>query len=308
MSDLDRLVQDEAPLLAALAGARDEQRELALKHEQMRQSPDYQASLLCLRHTIQGLLRTLQICDIAATRWHFFTENYLFPRHFDDVVEAAITAQLAIENGALNPARRELRYMLEVAVNTAFVDEHWASAKFNERIDFFKSKKVNKRNVDHITELPLRMLGKKREAFIQATRNAWVRSSNYVHLTKRRMDEKLSLRAKGIRLGFETAEMLAEVTLEVHHVCSIVVVLVFETIGPSFTGDILVDGIDSDENWPFHADEFLAVVDSHFDYKHERQKRLESHIERRVRRVRHHIPVEEPPNKVMEPDAKLPPN
>jgi hypothetical protein len=153
-------------------------------------------------------------------------------------------------------------------------------------VDVYKSNKVSKRNVDHIRELLLRLLGTQRDAFIRAVRDAWVKASNYVHLTKAQIDEKLRLRAAGISLGFETTEMLADVATDVHDACSIVVILAFETIGPSFTGDILVGGLDAQDEWPFHASEFVAAVDSHFDYKHERQPMLEKHIERRLHRIR----------------------
>lgn len=279
----------EDPLVASIMAAREEQQKLAREHDEMRESADYQRSLICLRRTIVGLYETLHISELAATRWPIYAERFLFPRHKDDIGEAAIAAQLAIENGALNSARRELRYMLEVAVNTAFVDEMASDLDLAGRIDFFRSKRVEKQNVDHIGDLPLRMLGDEREEFIKATRKAWVHSSNYVHLTKRRIDEKVRLRAQGVRLGLETPEMLAAAVQDVHNVCSIVVVLAFETIGPAFTGDILVNGgLDSNENWPFHESRFIAAVDAHFDYKHERQADLASHVARRERRINQH--------------------
>jgi len=273
------------PVTADMAESGDYLR-MALEHEEIRESDAYQRPLINLRRTIEGLYRTLHICEIAATRWPVYAERYLFPRHKDDIGEAAIAAQLAIENGALNPARRELRYMLEVAVNTAFVDEEASDLDLDARIDFFRSNRVRKQNVDHIRDLPLRLLGSHREEFIEATRNAWVYSSNYVHLTKRRIDEKVRLRAQGVRLGMETPEMLSTVVREVHDVCSIVAVLAFETLGPSFAGDILVaGGLDQDETWPFHQNRFIAAVDAHFDYKHERQAELAEHVARRDARI-----------------------
>lgn len=276
----------EDPLVASILAAREEQQKLACAHEEMRESADYQRHLIYLRRTIIGLYETLHISELAATRWPVYAERYLFPRHKDDIGEAAIAAQLAIENGAINSARRELRYMLEVAVNTAFADEEASDLDLAGRIDFFRSKRVAKQNVDHIRDLPLRMLGDEREEFIEATRKAWIHSSNYVHLTKRRIDEKVSLRAQGVRLGLETPEMLAAAVRDVHNVCSIVAVLAFETVGPDFTGDILVNGgLDSTEDWPFHSNRFIAAVDAHFDYKHERQADLANHVARRERRI-----------------------
>jgi len=272
-------------LAAALIAAREEQQRLAREHDEMRVSEDYQKPLMKLRRIIAGLHETLHICEIAATRWPVYAERYLFPRHKDDIGEAAITAQLAIENGALNPARRELRYMLEVAVNTAFVDEEGSALDLDGRVNFYRGNRVGKQNVDHIRDLPLRMLAGERGKFIEATRTAWVHSSNYVHLTKRRIDEKVRLRAQGVHLGFETPEMLAAVVREVHDVCSIVAVLAFETVGPAFTGDILVGRLDSNENWPFHENRFIAALDAYFDYKHERKADLASHVARRECRL-----------------------
>lgn len=278
--------QQEDPLVAALATTCQERLKLVREYEVARESPAYQASLAALRRTVEGLCTTLHICEIAATRWPVYSESYLFPRHKDDIGEAAIIAQFAIENGALNSARRELRYMLEVAVNTAFVDEEVSGSSLDERITFYKSKRVIKRNVEHIDQLKLLMLGDKHKDFIQATRNAWINASNYVHLTKQRIDEKVRLRAEGITLGFETPEMLATVVREVHDVCSIIVVLAFESIGPPLTGDIiLAGGLDSDDRWPFHESYFIAAVDAHFDYKDERQADLVNHIARRQSRI-----------------------
>lgn len=263
----------------------------AEEHEKVRQSSDYQAQIRFLQKTVMDLIRTMRLCEIAATRWDEFNENYLLPTYMDDIIEAAIMAQLAIENGALNPARRELRYMLEVAVNIAYVDEIMAKDSFSERTSFYRGKQVNKCNVDHVFDLPLRLLGDQKGSFATSVRQAWVKASNYVHLTKRRVDEKLELREKGVTLGFETTDMLKDVVSDVHGVCSIVMVLTFETIGPSFTGDILVDNLDQLDDWAFHASGYIALVDAYYDYKHERKDKIEQHVQRRQQRVLFQIPT-----------------
>ena len=281
------MTQRDDPLVAMMMAARDAQAALALEQESVRESAEYQEALASIRNTVVGLFKTLNLCEFAATRWPAYQERYLFPRHVDDIGEAALAAQLAIENGALNATRRELRYMLEVAVNTAFVDEAASEQDLDGRLSFYRSNAVKKQNVDHVRDLPLRMLSESRGEFMNETLRAWVRSSNYVHLTKPRIDEKIRLRAEGVRLGFETPEMVATVAAEVHEVCSIIIVLAFETIGPAFTGDILVTGgLDCYEAWPFHANRFVAAVDAHFDYKQERQASLPDHIRRRERRLR----------------------
>jgi len=254
------------PLMEARFKLMQDVERKSAEHEKLRDSEDYQSALDFLRRTIWDLIHTLRLCEIAASRWPDFSKKYLLPRHFDDIVEAALTAHLAIENGALNPARRELRYMLEVVVNVAYVDEIRAKDSFDERVTFYRGKRVKKSNVDHVFELPLRLLGDHKDSFSANVRSAWVRASNYVHLTKKRIDEKLRLREEGVTLGMETVEMLQDIVSEVHEVCSIIIILTFETIGPSFTGDLLVDSIDELDEWSFHANEYVALIDSWFQF------------------------------------------
>lgn len=249
-------------------------------------SAEYQKILARANRSVAGLLRTLHVCDLAASRWSWYSEQCVYPRHQDDIGEAILVAQLAMESGALNAARRELRHAIEVAVNTLYVDEVAREEDLDGKIKFFRGSKVNKSNAGHIRDLRLTMLGVDREAFVQVAHQAWVDASNYVHLTKRRMDEKLRLRAEGVHLGVETPEMLARVAEELHLVCCIVVVLTFESIGPDLTGDVLVGWLDADETWPFHDSQFIATVDSHFDYKDERQENLAMHALRRSGRLR----------------------
>lgn len=281
------------PLLSLIKESRDEAERKAKEHDELRSRHEYALELEFLRKTIHDLIQTLRLCSFAASRWNEFSEKYLLPRHLDDIVEAALSAQLSIENGALNPARRELRYMLEVIVNIAYVDEVRAKDTFDQRISYYRRKGVKKSNVDHVLDLPLRLLGNHKRTFAKSVQFAWVRASNYVHLTKRRIDEKLRLRDEGIVLGMETIEMLKEIVSEVHEACTIVVLLAFETIGPSFTGDLLVGSLDSNDSWTFHASEYVAIVDSYFDYKHERITRLEEHAARRKERVKYYATATE---------------
>lgn len=293
--DINSAPESDNPLIEGFKELLCDLEGKAKEHEKLRESDEYKAELLFLRNTVRDLIHSLRISELAASRWQNFTNNFLLPRHFDDIVEAALIAQLAIENGALNPARRELRYILEVVVNISYVDETKAKDSFEDRVSYYRSKSVNKTNVDHIFQLPLRLLGSHKEFFAKNVQHAWVRASNYVHLTKRRMDEKLQLREQGVTLGFENIEVLKNTVAEVHEVCTIALILVFETIGPDFTGDLLVDCLDEQEEWAFHASEYMAIIDSYFDYKHERKDKICQILQRRNRRIKYHTRAKSPP-------------
>jgi hypothetical protein len=124
-----------------------------------------------------------------------------------------------------------------------------------------------------------------RDAFTKAVIAAWSEASNYVHPTARQIRETLELRAAGSSPGFETVAELTRAAGALFDATSYAVVIVFHVIGPSFTGDILVDAFDADDRWPFHASRFVAAVDANFDYKAERQSRLSEIRIRRESRV-----------------------
>lgn len=282
-------IENEDPVLSRLKAGFNEMERAAEEHEKLRNSAPYQAEIEFLKNIVHNLIRTLHLSQMALSRAPANYSDSMLVYYFDDIAEAAITVKLAIENGALNPARRELRYMLEVAVNTAYVDEVKGDKFFDERVNFFKSKKVTKRNIDNISELPIRLLPDNKKEFMELVKNAWINASNYVHPTKRRMQEKLDYRQQGISLGLETLEMLRDIVAEVFEVFTIVLALVFETIGPSLTGDLLVDNLDKVDAWQFHKSQIMAVIDAEFDYKHERKHRLQNHIERREKRIVHRV-------------------
>jgi hypothetical protein len=193
-------------------------------------------------------------------------------------------AAFAIHEGYLNPARRELRFLIELAVQALFTDQEMGTSSFDVRLEFFK-RKVNHSSADHIRDVGLGLLASRDHEFKQHVIKAWAAASTYVHPTNAQMRERFSMTAAGAGLGFETVEQLRSAVDEVGRVLGIGLVLCFHAIGQSFTGDFIVDGVDGDDTWPFHSDQFVAAIDEFFDYKHERQEHLAAIRARRARRL-----------------------
>ena len=229
--------------------------------------------------------QTLRTAMLTATRAPNFVDNSFLLRNVDDLASSAVMAAFAFREGGLNAGRRELRFLLELAVQAAYVDETSGKADFTTKIELFdRRKKPN--SVDHVKDLGLQLLGDKRDRFVRHVVRSWARTSEYVHPTRKQLEEKLDLRARGISPGFETADELRICADALFHACAIGIVLTFHVVGQSFTGDMLVDGLDAADGWPFHASPFIAKVDAAFDYKHERQARLGEIASRRSARVR----------------------
>lgn len=275
-----------ADLIRELVEAeREAARERSRRHQEVRESPPYQEQLARLGLTTHAFLGTLSTCAFAASRDPSLPEASLFLRNLDDLSESATMAAFAFREGGLNSGRRELRFMLELAVQSLYVDESMGTAPFEHRVVFFE-KKTKNTSVDHVKDLALTMLGTSRDEFAAATVRAWARASQYVHPTPQQLREKLDLRKRGVTPGCDTPDQLRACVDELFAVEAIIVVLAFHAVGPSFTGDILVSGgLDSLEGWPFHANRFVAGVDEFFDYKHERQAALADIRARRQSRL-----------------------
>lgn len=273
------------PLIEILRQNQREASERIEQHKAVRDSEPYRAQRERLNHVTASFLYTLRVSAFAATRAASLPEDSFFLRNMDDLSQSAVMAMHAFHEGGLNSGRRELRFMLELSVQSQFVDESMARSPFDHRLVFFE-KKTKNTSVDHVKDLQLPMLGKdEKKEYVEDMVRTWSKASRYVHPTPQQIREKLDMRDKGIVPGCETAEQLEVCVDELFHAESLVVVLVFHAIGASFTGDILVDCLDGIDEWPFHASRHMAAIDQFFDYKQERQATLEAIRARREKRL-----------------------
>lgn len=279
---------NDDPLLAMLRSHADETARRSEAHAARRESPEYRAQVERMQRDAVAFAQTLRTAMLAATRAPDFVDNSFFLRNIDDLASSAVMAAFAFREGGLNAGRRELRFLLELGVQAAYVDEKSASTDFATKIKVFdRIKKPN--SVDHIKDLALPMLSDARDRFTKHVVKSWARASSYVHPTRKQLEETLALRARGISPGFETHDELRVCADALFHACAIGVVLAFHVVGQSFTGDMLVDCLDRNDGWPFHASPFVANVDAAFDYKCERQDHLAVVAARRADRVRDDI-------------------
>lgn len=279
---------DVDPLVSLLHAEAEEAARRSGAHAALRESPEYRAQMDRMQGYAVAFAETLRTAMLTATRAPNFVDNSFFLRNVDDLASSAVMAAFAFREGGLNAGRRELRFLLELAVQAAYVDEKSGQADFAAKIELFERRK-KPNSVDHVKDLSLPMLGDARDRFTRHVVRSWARASAFVHPTRSQLDEKLALRARGISPGFETADELRVCADALFHTCAIGVVLALHVIGQSFAADMMVEGLDAAERWPFHASPFVAKIDAAFDYKHERKERLEEVAAHRAARVRDDI-------------------
>lgn len=96
--------------------------------------------------------------------------------------------------------------------------------------------------------------------------------SGYTHMSVKQLDERLKRAEEGEFIGFESPAIVRAFNKLLAQVYDLALTLLFEGIGPSFTGDVFVQVLDSKPDWKFHKGRFMADVSATFDYKAERQR------------------------------------
>ncbi len=250
------------------------ERRQAFEKEQA--SDAYQHELQRLVHIHTDFLRALISCWTCATRIPDFVDRSMLMRSTDDIIESSVCIRRSVEECERNPARRELRYLLELAVKALFVDQSMPQSSFEQRLIFF-NRKVNANAITpEVSQLSLYLVKETEcQGIVSDLKAAYARACRYVHPSVKQIDERVELAKQDITIGYDNATELKKFNDEAFEVFSLVLLLVFHGLGPSTCGD-LFEGIFSDwQDWAFHAHPHIIHIDEGYDYKFERQDRLE---------------------------------
>jgi hypothetical protein len=215
-----------------------------------------------------GFMIGLRTCWLWSTRWPAYYDNTMTFRAMDDLVESAITARLAIDNGALNPARRELRFVLGSAINHLYVDERLLRGVSLE----IKLTSPRTKNIDTV---------KAANAIDLSIGALYGRLSQVVHPSPAQFRVRLARSAQGNYLGFESLDELREITDLQLEVYDIALACVFRSLEP-MTGEVFIEVLDDLLWWPFHHTPHCYRMSAMFNYKAERQNRRGGPVRDRV--------------------------
>lgn len=202
------------------------------------------------------------------------SNKWLLHRFIDDFLESSIAILTLARQGVLNVGRRELRYLLEAAVKHVFVDQAVSGdTPLEDRLAFLNDrKKVPRSSVAPVDHLAIRMIADP-ACLKAAVRSAFGNLSGYTHISKGQLDERLRRAERGEYTGFEGAATLDAFNRLLVGTYDVILALVFEGIGPGFTGDLFIGVFDDQPEWRFHRTKFVREISRYFDYKAERTRR-----------------------------------
>jgi hypothetical protein len=266
------------PLDDSLKRAEAKRLERIRQHEAIKSSKEYKAQLTYIGNVTRDAIDGFKVCWAYSYLLAFdFASNSLMIRSSDDVVDSILASYMLLHEGFHYTLRRELRFIVETAVKSLYVDQQTAlgnpALSVAERIQYLHDH-VDRSSIDVREKLVL-------HAFDAATTKQLVSELNdvyrnlcgYVHVSRKQIEERMALAEVGRSPGFETADELRSTGRLMFRVYDLVLALYFHGFGLSLVGDAFVQILDERPEWKFHKGKYVKKISSYFNYKSERRRR-----------------------------------
>jgi hypothetical protein len=276
MDELPRRLRDLKKEQASASAVRQQE------YEAIRASPDYRAASARVSSIIDHFIFAVRSAWLFGSRELGRIDRSIFMRSVVDVLESVVSMGLSIENAARNPARREIRYLIELAIKALFIDQTMRTASFDQRLLFFDRKVSTSSITPEVDQLELPMISNTlRLGVPKALKRSYGAACRYVHPSVLQIEERVALSKRGVSIGFDSADELFKFGAEAFEALGLVLVLIFHEIGEPATGDFFEGVVSEIPDWVFHGHRYIIAIDENFDYKVEREERLDMLKERR---------------------------
>jgi hypothetical protein len=236
------------------------------------EDPEFREKMVFFDLVCDSFLQGVTACFLMSTRSRSISENSLSLRLTDDYVQSAVSIRAMAMNGAHDPAKRELRFLLEATVKYLLVDQRLPSSDFSNKLQFLKDN-VPRSSVDIVDDLVLSGLSAAEQTSLKSeVKDIYAKLSAFVHPSITQIQEDIERYRRGEHLGFESAKEVERFAENSFRVFDIVLVLLFHGVGLGLAGDIFTAALDRIPDWKFHKGKYMHVLSRHFDYKVERKR------------------------------------
>lgn len=247
--------------------------EAIARDEKLRSAEPFVSQTKRLYRLTQGFAYALQAVWLTSTRCKSTFDDFLSIRFFDDTIQSSVAIMSLAKEGQLTAAKREMRYMLESSAKHVYVDLKQMGKPLVDKLAFLE-KDAPRSSMSFTGDFQLYTFSEAdNKAFMNAIGALYSELCRYVHRSKEQIDEALMLIQRGVSPGFDTAQELRSFVRLLARFYDLILVLHFNALGMSLSGDIFVHVLDENEKWPYHKTKFVKTLSSCVDYKHERQSR-----------------------------------
>ncbi|KEI94405.1 hypothetical protein N496_19935 (plasmid) [Clostridium botulinum A2B3 87] len=241
-------------------------------HKILMESQKYQQEIKYFYKLINDFIGVIYVCRMYSTRDWDSSENSLLLKHADEFFESAISCSILIEHGAINPVRRELRYMLETSIKYLIVDQGCPNLSYKDKIEYL-DEHIPRSSIDCIKDIKIIGLDSLDiKDFIDNTNDVYKKLCKYVHPSKNQINEFIGRYKRGSYIGFESEVDIKQINNLVYKVFELVISFYITSLGFTFAKDIFIHYLDEKKNWKFHKSKYIKKISNAYDYKLERKK------------------------------------
>lgn len=242
-------------------------------HDRMRQSEAWAAQQGRLSKTMLHFGQAVHLAALYSTRVPAPMGDSLLFARADDLLESAVAITSMASYGLVNPARREMRFLLEACMKFLTTDQAMPRAPLRKRIGHFE-REVQRASKGLAGSLSFSVIEHRSANLLrEKLPGLYDHHSTFVHASAPRVRERLKAATRGEYVGFEDVDGLRAATDEVREFLDICLVFVFEALGPGLTGDLFIQAFDHVTDWSFADSQYCNEVSAGFDHRLERQNR-----------------------------------
>lgn len=202
-------------------------------------------------------------------------KSNFFLRMVDDITQSTISIETLAKEGITNTCKRELRYLIELAIKATLITKTSSQTNISEQIEEYKSL-LNSSNINPINKLQLNFFNElDGKDFKTEVKKTYGLLSKFTHTSSEQITERVERALNGKTIGYEGVAELQELNDLVEKVFSQVIVFIFNAVPEHVVGDYLVESNGDINNWYFKKSKYISLIDETFDYKHERQIKIE---------------------------------
>ncbi len=232
---------------------------------------------------VRGFCIWITFCHLDTARDSEFKQNHLLSFLSQDILETLMGVCIQVKEGIHNPVIRESRYLLELSIKMAVIQQLSYRSSIDKKIQEF-NKIIKSPNISMMKKLKFHFLkADTREEFLEYVGRLYGMSSNFVHVTAQSIKFRLERLEEDRMLGDETEEDLKNLNDFLQQIYAASLVFIAHSVPEYVIGDWHVSNNEEGEDaWYYMKSKYIAEIDSYFDYKFERKHVLQTLIKERA--------------------------
>jgi hypothetical protein len=272
------------PLTEVMRRIHEERQRRSDEHAALRASEAYLGAMRQVDRYLFDYGLGISAIELMATRNPAFFDRLISLRVKPHFVQSMIAASYMIKEGLHDPARREMRFLVEAAVKALWLDQGSPSSRGDreragvqppttvaEKIAALDG--IGRQRFDEIVDnLRFGMLDEAAsERYRQTAKSLYGTLSTTTHVSSRNVERDFTNFDRGKHFAFETVANVDAIARLLRQVLDLALASHFESFDHGLVGDIFEPCFEP--QWSFLKMPLIGAIDRHFDYKHERRVR-----------------------------------